>query len=275
MSIFKDSGINSVYESSDIVSIAESASETYKTIEVLEEGVMNYTPSMVPVHARKTGSGVKYIVEMDMLQKLSCYSGMSISEAYTAVCEENNVNPDDTYVVMDDPEDSLEQKVSASIAADAEDSIAIDNQIQNEYADIRELEESGVNIIVNEGFIANMKANPELKKMWKDMKKASSAAEGEDGDEGAYATAAAKIIKSMYNKAESIEDYKFVKSKASKISPEIAEKCAKKIDQLKEEKHQMRQDTKEYRRDQLKARREEKRKIRAEKRAAKAATSED
>lgn len=267
MSVFKDSGLKSVYESSDVVSIMESASETYKGIEVLEEGVMNYTPSMVPVHARRTSVGVKYIIEMDMLQKLSCYSGMGILEAFEAVCEENDVSRDDAFVVMDDPEESLDQKCCASIAAEPEEAISIDNEIQNEYADIRELKEAGINIIINEGFVANMKANPELKKMWKDCK--SSSASDDDSEK-----AQAKCVKSMYSKAESIEDYKFVRSKAAKIDPDTVAKCEKKIKDLKDEKYQMKQDSKAYRRDQLNARREAKRQARADRRAAKAATSE-
>lgn len=55
---------------------------------------------MIPVCSRETDFGTKYIIEFDMLRKLSNSSSIDICEAYEAVCNENSISTDDTYVFV-------------------------------------------------------------------------------------------------------------------------------------------------------------------------------
>ena len=270
MSIFESTGILS--NSSDITSIVESATDMYRSIETLEEGVMNYTPSMIPVHARNTTEGTKYIVEFDMLQKLSNYSDMSITEAFEAVCLENGIVDDDAFVVMEDPDKDLGEKCCAGTVTDVDSAIEIDNKIQNKYDDVNELKEAGVNILIN-SIAFNEAVNPELKKKYREYKK------GGNNDLGSQF----KQMKELYKNCETISDYKFTKRKLSAFKNmgdlldksvqrqvvDLINKCDKQIKDLEEENYQKNADAKQYRRDQLAARKDAKRQARAAKRAAK------
>ena len=271
MSIFSSCGILS--ESSNINTITESASETYSEIESLEEGVFKYTASMIPVLAKRTAEGTKYLVEFDMLQKLAACDDTTLYEAFQAVCEENGIAEDDAYVMAEDPEEDLEEKCCAEAVADVETSIAIENKILNKYNDIGSLKENCVNILSTDQFLTESSVNPELKKMWKEIKHS-------DAD---FKTQF-KSIKDIYNKAESIGDYKYaakligiysnldgIDNSLSSQVKSLADKCNKKISELTEENRQNKISAKEYRREQLAAKRAEKKKARAERRAAKAA----
>lgn len=271
MSIFSSCGILS--ESSDISSITESASEIYGDIESLEEGVFKYTPSMIPVLAKKTAEGTKYLVEFDMLQKLAACDDVTLYEAFQLVCEENNIAEDDAYVVAEDPEEDLDEKEYAEPAADVDTSIAIENKIINTYNDINCLKENYVNILSTDQFLTEASVNPELKKMWKDNKNTEDM------------KTQFKVIKDIYNKADNVADYKYAfklvdifidatdgfDNSLTSQANSLKDKCQKKINELTDEQRQNKIAAKEYRRDQLAAKRAEKKKARAERRAAKAA----
>lgn len=276
MSIFSSCGILS--ESSNIDTITESASETYSEIESLEEGVFKYTASMIPVLAKRTAEGTKYLVEFDMLQKLAACDDTTLYEAFQAVCEENGIAEDDAYVMAEDPEEDLEEKCCAEAVADVETSIAIENKILNKYNDIGSLKENCVNILSTDQFLTESSVNPELKKMWKDYKDSP-----EEDCKMHF-----KTLKNIYNACGSIGDYKYAakmldrfasvwdgeeNSDSSSISQakSLVDKCNKKISELTEENRQNKIAAKEYRRDQLAVKRAEKKKARAERRAAKTA----
>ena len=275
MSIFSSCVILS--ESSNINTITESASEIYGEIESLEEGVFKYTPSMIPVLAKKTAEGTKYLVEFDMLQKLAACDDTTLYEAFQAVCEENGIAEDDAYVMAEDPEEDLEEKCCAEAVADVETSMAIENKIANKYNDINSLKENCVNILSTDQFLTEASVNPELKKMWKSYK----------GSPEEDCKTHFKTLKNIYNACESIGDYKYVvklldnfidawtgddRSDSSSLSQaaSLKDKAQKKWYQLDDEKRQNKITAKEYRRDQLAAKRAEKKKARAERRAAKA-----
>ena len=265
MSIFSSNGVFN-NKSMDIESLVESATETYKAIETLEEGVMNYTASMIPVHARETSEGTKYIVEFDMLQKLAGYGDMTITEAFNSVCYENGIIDDDAYVVMEDPDKDLEEKCCAGACADIEESIIIDNKIQNMYNDINSLIESGINILTSSEILNESSVNPEIKSKWKACQS--------DPECDQFSK-----LKDLFKMCETIPDYKFIKrrlkaykcddtSVKSKID-DLMRQCDKKIDDIKDEEYEKNADAKQYRRDQLAARKEAKRQAKAEKNAAK------
>lgn len=281
MSIFSSCGILS--ESSDISSITESASEIYGEIESLEEGVFKYTPSMIPVLAKNTAEGTKYLVEFDMLQKLAACNDTTLYEAFQSVCEENGIAEDDAFVMAEDPEEDLEEKCCAEAVADVETSMAIENKITNKYNDIASLKENCVNILSTDQFLTEASVNPELKKMWKDYRYSKTDLNAELQCKDHF-----KVLKNIYNSCESIGDYKYAcklldrfvdawtgedNSDSSCISQasSLKDKGWKKIGQLQDEQRQNKIAAKEYRRDQLAAKRAEKKKARAERRAAKAA----
>ena len=272
MSIFNSSGV--LGSSTDIVNIVESATEEYSNVERLEEGVLNYTPSMVPVHARETADGTKYLVESDMLNKLSHYSGITMLEAFLAVCEANDISEENTYVAVEDPNESLGEMCCAEAVADIDMAINIDNKIQNKYDDLSSLKEAGINILFIDP-ISESAVNPEIKKS---IKNACSGIDKSDSD--SYNKAMAKALKTAFNDADSVADYKYVMRKCQSCkdcSPAIESlitKCQKKIEQRTEEDRANKAATKDYRRDQLAARKKEKQAERAARRANKAATAE-
>lgn len=132
-------------------SVLESVVENCNTIETLEEGVFNYKPSMIPVAARETGEGTKYIVEFDMLQKLAGYENSSITEAFEAVCMENCIDAEDVYVFVSEGTCNL---ISESYVNDMST-----GTIMSINYDMKQLTESGVNMLrayddtaIQEGF---------------------------------------------------------------------------------------------------------------------------
>lgn len=76
------------------------STDAYDSLDTLEEGVFKYTASMIPVAARNTTEGTKYLVEFDMLQKLASHNNEGIVEAYNSVVEENSIDSDDLYVFV-------------------------------------------------------------------------------------------------------------------------------------------------------------------------------
>ena len=150
-------------------SVLESVVENCNTIETLEEGVFNYKPSMIPVAARETGEGTKYIVEFDMLQKLAGYENSSITEAFEAVCMENCIDAEDVYVFVSEGTCNL---ISESYVNDYDTGtiMSIDNGIKS-------LAEAGVNMLMAESvkfkffkFDKIDDEHPELKSIKKELK---------------------------------------------------------------------------------------------------------
>ena len=84
----------------NINGILESTIDMCNSIESLEEGVFKYTPSMIPVAARKTAEGTKYIVEFDMLRKLANDLNTPIVESFEMICNENDIDSNDMYVYV-------------------------------------------------------------------------------------------------------------------------------------------------------------------------------
>lgn len=233
MSIF------STCKSLNEVNILESAVSTYDSIESLEEGVLRYTTSMIPVCARNTADGTKYLVEFDMLQKLQ----KPIVEAFEDVCEFNNIDADDTYVAVPNNESAIDDVYVS-------ESSYLKSCIANDTNDINSLIESGVNVLSYEP-LNEFGVSKELKNIINDNKKSYSK---EDNmrllKDGQFNNAECKkLIDKLFATAKSIADFKFVKRRAKsmaldmgiwEIDPSyynnIADKCDNKIAELKEAK---------------------------------------
>ena len=223
MSVFSNCGVN---KTNDISVVAESAIDTINSIESLEEGVFKYTASMIPVAMRETSMGTKYIVEYDMLKKLECDQNLSITEAYEAVCEENDIDKDDAYVLIDDPE----RRVNAALASydgteDIADSVEFESSLINFNNDIAELSESGAEILYVNSYLEFGFVNPEIKKEYK---------EGATDDD----KTAMKLLTKLFNKCETAADYKYLAKMAKKVSgaESFVNKCENKIDEINDEK---------------------------------------
>ena len=159
------------------------STEVYNSLDTLEEGVFKYTPSMVPVAARNTAEGTKYLVEFDMLQKLAAYNNMGIVEAYESVVEENSIDTDDVYVYVGE---NTTNSLMESYIGDYESGIAASINYQ-----INRLSENGINILKSETplqEIAKMKffkfekmeaEHPEISKIKKDLNNLNKYATGD------------------------------------------------------------------------------------------------
>lgn len=233
MSIF------STCKSLNEANILESAANTYDSIETLEEGVLKYTPSMVPVHARNTAEGTKYLVEFDMLQKLQ----KSIVEAFEDVCEENNISEDDTYVAVPNNESAIEDVYVS-------ESSYLKQEISSTTDDINSLMEAGVNVLSYEP-LNEFGINKDLKAAWKNRGEGMTQADRERSlTDGKWVDKGSRVlVKDLFGKANSIADFKFVKSKTKAIIgdinyfkldtsfyDDIISKCDEKITELKEAK---------------------------------------
>lgn len=221
-------------------SILESAVSTYDSIESLEEGVLRYTPSMVPVHARNTAEGTKYLVEFDMLQKLQ----KPIVEAFEDVCEENDISEDDAYVAVPNNESAIEDVYVS-------ESSYLKQEIFNTTDDINSLMEAGVNVLSYEP-LNEFGVSKELKDTWKRRGEGATQADRERSlnDPNYTDKISRKLINTLFEKAKSIADFKFVKSKTKLILKDIKKlnvnntsyyedmitKCEEKISELKEAK---------------------------------------
>lgn len=234
MSIF------STCKSLNEANILESAVSTYDSMESLEEGVLKYTPSMIPVCARDTADGTKYLVEFDMLQKLQ----KPIVEAFEDVCEFNNIDADDTYVAVPNNESVIDDVYVS-------ESSYLKSCIANDTNDINSLIESGVNVLSYEP-LNEFGVNKELKDTWKRRGEGMTQADRERSlDDPNYADKISrKMINALFEKAKDVADFKFVKSKTKlilnmDIKPlnintsyyeDMITKCDNKIAELKEAK---------------------------------------
>lgn len=229
----------STCENTNITNILESAICTYNSIESLEEGVLRYTPSMIPVAVRNTAEGAKYLVEFDMLQKLQ----KPIVESFEDVCEFNNINSDDVYVAVPNNESVIDDVYVS-------ESSYLKSCIANTTSDINSLIESGINVLSMEP-LNEFGINKELKAAWKNRGEGSTQEDRERSlNDGKYVdNISKKLVKELFSKAKDIADFKFVKSKIKAIIGDIKyfnlstsfyddmiSKCDEKIAELKEAK---------------------------------------
>ena len=127
-------------------SILESVMDNVSSIETLEEGVLNYTPSMIPVLAKRTAEGTKYLVEFDMLKRLT--SDMSIVEAFESICDENSIDASDLYVVSKNTYDRITEACDSIIGSDSLSDMAVyESEIHADAMNINMLSEANVNIL--------------------------------------------------------------------------------------------------------------------------------
>ena len=122
-----------------------------ESVETLEEGVFKYTPSMIPVLAKNTAEGTKYLVEFDMLQKLAFHNNTGILEAYETIVNENSIDSDDLYVFVSES--------SADYIIESEINEYDSGKVNSINYQINVLSENGVNVIKVESLqeIAKMK----------------------------------------------------------------------------------------------------------------------
>lgn len=155
----------------NINGILESTIDMCNSIESLEEGVFKYTPSMIPVAARETSEGTKYIVEFDMLRKLANNNNTTIVDSFESICSENSIDENDTYVYVS-------ESTINSIADSALSESCTGNLISINY-EINSLMESGINILttsIDESTKYNplkldkiAKENPKIKEIKSDL----------------------------------------------------------------------------------------------------------
>lgn len=125
--------------------LLESTLNNCNKIESLEEGVFKYTPAMIPILTKETDQGSKYIVEFDMIRKLSNSINKSAYESFEAICESNQISEADTYVFVSE---STMNTIFESYSNDIETGtlMSINNAI-------KELQESGVNLLKDESLL--------------------------------------------------------------------------------------------------------------------------
>lgn len=161
MSVFSNCGVN---KTNDISVVAESVINEGYNIESLEEGVFKYTASMIPVAMRETSMGTKYIVEYDMLKKLACCESYDAIDAFRAVCEENDIDSDDAYVLMNDPDTVVGEAYDAYNGTDdAEDSALYESVVVELNSDIKDFNEAGINMLKTDYFMEGEMAIPNIK----------------------------------------------------------------------------------------------------------------
>ena len=202
MSIF-----NSRFKQDITSSVVESALSAYENIESLEEGVLQYKTSMVPVHARNTTEGTKYLVEYDMLKRLDDFD---VDNAFYQVCDENSISYDDTYVVIPDNSGMIEDiKIS--------ESVYLKSRINDIVNDIRILSEANINtltlqVVQELGFVSK-----EVKNVWKKRGEGLTAEDRERSMSDANFTIklSKNLASKLFDASQTVADYKFTKSKIS------------------------------------------------------------
>lgn len=202
MSIF-----NSRFKQDITSSVVESALSAYENIESLEEGVLQYKTSMVPVHARNTTEGTKYLVEYDMLKRLDDFD---VDNAFYQVCDENGISYDDTYVVIPDNSGMIEDiKIS--------ESVYLKSRINDIVNDIRILSEANINtltlqVVQELGFVSK-----EVKNVWKKRGEGLTAEDRERSMSDANFTIklSKNLASKLFDASRTVADYKFTKSKIS------------------------------------------------------------
>ena len=110
-----------------------------ESVDVLEEGVFKYTPSMIPVLAKNTVEGTKYLVEFDMLQKLAEHNYSDICEAFYDVVSENGIDSDNLYVFVSEN--------TAEYINESEMNDFHSNVVDNIKSQVNSLVNNGINIV--------------------------------------------------------------------------------------------------------------------------------
>lgn len=197
-------------ESNSTVQLCESVAEMSYGIETLEEGVFHYTPSMIPVQAfNTTEAGKKYIVEGDMIEKLASYEGMSIAEAFSAVCDENGLMESDVYVLTSDPTYAMDEATDAILGADDDNDITLyENTLVNIAESAKAYSEAGINILYKPLCEELSAATPSIKTYLRVVKANYWASNKADFK---------KNVESAISSCSTYEDYTFVKRYLQKV----------------------------------------------------------
>lgn len=66
-----------------------------------DDEVFYYKPEMVPVRLNESVEGKKYIMEFDNIYKLMKSTNTGIVESMKSVCEENNIDYNDAYLLIE------------------------------------------------------------------------------------------------------------------------------------------------------------------------------
>ncbi len=108
----------------------------------LEEDLL-YTEEMVNVLLQETSFGNRYLVEIENLVKLMESSNIDIKTALEKVCEHNEINIGDTYVVIESAETILESLKQFS----RESSLKSKSDIKDTVKTIQDLKDKGIKLL--------------------------------------------------------------------------------------------------------------------------------
>lgn len=107
------------------------------------EDDIEYTEEMVNVIMQESSYfGVRYLVELDNLTKLMESTGMDAKEALDAVCEHNNINAGDTYLLIESAESILEAVKKLS-KGDLKSKAEINSTVKT----IQDLKDKGIKVL--------------------------------------------------------------------------------------------------------------------------------
>lgn len=135
--------------------------ELMKEINYLEESQcdMIYTEEMIPVLMQETTFGNRYVVELDMLNKLMESYDIDAREALDRLCEHNEIEFADTYVMIESAEvieESLKQYKKSSDLKSKED-------IKNATKSIKDLQDKGIKLITKKAKAVKKKISKKCK----------------------------------------------------------------------------------------------------------------
>lgn len=119
--------------------------ELMKEVNYLEEAQSDliYTEEMIPVLMQESTFGNRYIVELDMLNKLMESYDIDAKEALERLCEHNEIEIADTYVMIESAEaiqESLKQFKKSSDVKSKED-------LKNATKSIKDLQDKGIKLL--------------------------------------------------------------------------------------------------------------------------------
>lgn len=119
--------------------------ELMKEVNYLEEAQSDllYTEEMIPVLMQESTFGNRYVVELDMLNKLMESYDIDAKEALERLCEHNEIEMADTYVMIESAEvieESLKQFKKSSDVKAKED-------VKNATKSIKDLQDKGIKLL--------------------------------------------------------------------------------------------------------------------------------
>lgn len=213
----------------NISGILESTIDTCNSIESLEEGVFKYTPSMIPVAARETSEGTKYLVEFDMLRKLSNDLNTPIVESFETVCNENDIDSNDMYVYV--------SEASINSVCDAIISESCTGNVMSINYEINTLMENNINILISEGvkfnplkFDSIAEENPKLKEIRSELESLSAVANADKEvvykKKNSVTKSILKVLRVLCSITGNISEILFIPSSVIKIGANTITKKA-------------------------------------------------